>query len=160
MKTEKWILRERVNQPTAGVLYGISESDWGLVVWVPQPPFAFGKVGVMVCTADTEPDEAKQRANLIAAAPDLYAALEDMLCPIAISLARARLAPGRRRYNRSRLVNDRSTFGKDAPTADIRGTAANGNSDRVVGFARSRRVRRRFPHDRVVEHCAQVCGVQ
>ena len=79
-------MRGRVNQPTAGVLHGVSDTDWGLVVWMPEPPFAFGSVGALVCTKAKPMEESRANAALIQLTPDMFEAL----CNI---VANARIIP-------------------------------------------------------------------
>jgi hypothetical protein len=75
----RWIVRGRVNQPTAGILHGLSDDDWGLVIWIPCPPFVMGQVGAVVCTRAIPPEDAKAIADRMAAAPELYEALKELV---------------------------------------------------------------------------------
>lgn len=77
-----WTLRGRVNEPTAGVLHSINDQQWGLAIWVPQPPFAYGAIGALVCTANRDSEESLAMARLIAAAPDLYEALKRLMAAV------------------------------------------------------------------------------
>jgi hypothetical protein len=70
-----WEARGRVNAPTADCLRGLPDDEWGFVIWMPRPPFVFGRVGAVVATAVKPSVETEANAHLIAAAPELYEAL-------------------------------------------------------------------------------------
>ena len=53
-------------------------ADWGYVIWMPEPPFAMGATGAAICTANRDAEESEANAHLIAAAPELYAALREL----------------------------------------------------------------------------------
>jgi hypothetical protein len=73
-----WTTLGRINQPTAEVLHALPDSPWGFVIWAPHQSFVFGQLVAVVCTADRPNAESNANARLIAAAPDLYAALNTM----------------------------------------------------------------------------------
>jgi hypothetical protein len=79
----KWELydRKHSDSPTADILRNVSPEEWRYIVMVPQPPFVFGRVGLLVCSASEEDEETLQRARLVAAAPELLSALE-RLCEL------------------------------------------------------------------------------
>jgi len=61
----------------AAIEHNIPVEDYPFIVWVPYMTFAMGAVGALVAKSDSI-EESEQRAQLIAAAPDLLDALEDM----------------------------------------------------------------------------------
>jgi len=76
-KLGPFTLRKRVNEPTADILRGLPDEPWGFVIWKPHPPFVFGQVAAIVCTAPEIPDgESESIARLMTAAPELLAALK------------------------------------------------------------------------------------
>jgi len=78
--TLPWELRGRVNQPTAEVLRPLKDESWGLVIWEPCAPFAFGHVVAAVCTAGRGVERCGLIGRLLRAAPQLCDILDGLVC--------------------------------------------------------------------------------
>ena len=76
-----WELRERPNQPTAEVLGPLTDESWGLVIWDPCTPFAFGHVLAAICTQGRGVEKCGLIGRMLTAAPKLYNALDRLVCP-------------------------------------------------------------------------------
>ena len=71
-----YTLRSRLEDPvTSSVEIGLDPRKWGIAVSTPSPPFAFGEIAAVVCTARFD---AEAIALLFAASPDLRAALIEL----------------------------------------------------------------------------------
>src|SRR5271170_7105624 len=56
---------------------GFSIQDFGIAIWVPEPPFTLDATGAVICTANISPEEAWVCAHLIPVAPELLEALKN-----------------------------------------------------------------------------------
>lgn len=70
-----WILKRRDGGIDAPIAWDLSEKEFGLAIWMPAAPFAFGKLGALIPTVEGM-EEAEANAKLIAAAPEMFEALK------------------------------------------------------------------------------------
>jgi len=97
-----WKFNDRRGSPLGAFGYeDLSEEKWPFLITMPCPPFAFGKAGAVLPIGQSE-QEQEANAHLIAAAPEMYEALDYLMASLrtpawnmAVEKAAAALAKAR-----------------------------------------------------------------